>query len=231
MILKSVFHFHRANSPAVRSGFIRDVIIGLSDGLTIPFILVAGLSAVFDKSSFIIIAGIVVITAGSIAMSLGGYFVEKSEQDHFKNEDDRDPGYHESKKARDFFANLDLNTEVQDQAMLEREADKKRWSAFIKQYQLEPHTPDPKRAVRTAMNIGLSYIAGGIIPLCPYFFISDTMYAFRICAIATLCSLFIIGFCKSSITGANPLWSALKITLVGASSAAVAFAVAWFLGS
>ena len=229
MIMKSLFHNHKADFRENKSGFVRDLVIGLGDGLTIPFILAAGLSAAFDKSSFIIMAGIVAIAGGSIAMSLGGYFVEKSEQDHFKKEDEAEPGYDESKKARDFFANLDLGNELQDQAMLEREADKKRWSAFIDQYQLNQIKPDPKRAAKSALNIGLSYIAGGIIPLIPYFFIADALEALKISAIVTPACLFIVGFCKSSITGVNPFWSALKITGVGIAAAAAAFAVARLL--
>ncbi len=176
-------------------------------------------------------AGIIAVAAGSIAMGLGGYFVERSEQDHFKKEEERDPGHHESKKARDFFANLDLNTELQDQAMQEREADKKRWSAFIKEYQLGTHKHGAKRAAKTALNIGLSYIAGGIIPLLPYFFIDKPLEALKISAITTLFCLFIAGFYKGSITGDHPLWSALKITLAAAFVAAAAYAVARFLGT
>lgn len=229
--MKSIFHNRRADFPVIRSGFARDVIIGLNDGLTVPLILVAGLSAVSDKSNFIIMVGIVVIAAGSIAMGLGGYFTERSEQDHFKKEDESEPGHYESEKAREFFANLDLNKEIQDQAMQEREADKKRWSAFIKEFQLGTNKPGAKRAAKTALNIGLSYIAGGIIPLSPYFFIGEPLEALKISAITTLFCLFIAGFFKGSITGDHPLRSALKITLAGAFVAAAAYAVARFLGT
>lgn len=229
--MKSIFHNRRTDSPVSRSGFARDVIIGLNDGLSVPFILVSGLSAVADKTSFIIMAGMVAIAAGSFAMGLGGYFTERSEQDHFIKEDESEPGHHESEKAREFFANLDLNKEIQDQAMQEREADKKRWSAFIKEFQLGTNKPGAKRAAKTALNIGLSYIAGGIIPLSPYFFIGEPLEALKISAIATLFCLFIAGFFKGSITGDLPLWSALKITLAGAAVAAAAYTVARLLGT
>lgn len=176
-------------------------------------------------------AGIVVIAAGSIAMGLGGYFVERSEQDHFKKEDESEPGHNENEKAREFFANLDLNKELQDQAMQEREADKKRWSAFTKEFQLGTNKPEAKKAAKTALNIGLSYIAGGIIPLLPYFFIGEPLKAIKISAITTLFCLFIAGFFKGSITGDQPLRSAIKITLAGAFVAAAAYAVARFLGT
>jgi VIT1/CCC1 family predicted Fe2+/Mn2+ transporter len=227
--VKSIFHNRRADSPVSRSDFARDVIIGLNDGLSIPFILVSGLSAVTDKTSFIIMAGMVAIAAGSIAMGLSGYFTERSEQDHFIKEDENEPGFVENKKARDFFANLDLNTELQDQAMQEREADKKRWSAFIKQYQLGPHKPGAKRAVKTALIIGLSYIAGGMIPLLPYFITGEPLEALKNSAITTMCCLFTAGFLKSRLTGNHAFWSALKITLATASVAAAAYAVARYL--
>jgi VIT1/CCC1 family predicted Fe2+/Mn2+ transporter len=226
------FHNNFSNSHLKNSDLIRDVAIGMSDGLTIPFALAAGLSGAFDKSSSIIIAGIVAVAVGSIAMGLGGYLAGKAEQVHYKNEttgeydEVESPANKENEATMDFFANLDLSRELQEQAVQESEKDKERWAAFMKKYELGLDKPEPKQAAKTALIIWLSYIAGGIIPLSPYFFIAHSTEALEISVVATLVCLFVFGFFKSKMTGVKPIWGALKVTLIGAAAAAAAFGVA-----
>ena len=188
------------------SDLLRDVVIGMSDGLTVPFALAAGLSGAVDKSSIIVIAGIAEIAAGSIAMGLGGYLAGKTEQDHYRSEVKRE--YDEVENLR------------------HKEIDKDRWVDFMMKYELGLEKPDPKRATKSALNIGISYAAGGIIPLSPYFFIESSAEALKVSAVATLLCLFIFGFFKSKMTGVNPFWGALKVMLIGAVAAAAAFGVA-----
>jgi VIT1/CCC1 family predicted Fe2+/Mn2+ transporter len=204
----------------------------MSDGLTVPFALAAGLSGVVSSSSIIVIAGIAEICAGSIAMGLGGYLAGKTEQDHYKSEQRREYDevenlrHREIEETKEFFANIGLSAQLQQQATDEIAQDKDRWVDFMMKYELGLEKPDPKRATKSALNIGLSYIAGGIIPLSPYFFINDSTEALKISVIATLVCLFIFGFFKSKITGVNPLLGALRVTLIGAMAAAAAFGVA-----
>jgi vacuolar iron transporter family protein len=214
------------------SAFLRDVVIGMSDGLTVPFALAAGLSGAVDSSSIIVIAGIAEVAAGSIAMGLGGYLSGKTEQDHYVNEEKREHfevenlREREIEETKEFFANIGLSKEVQEQATKEIAQDKNRWVEFMMKYELGLDKPDPKRATKSALNIGLSYIAGGIIPLSPYFFISNSNEALKYSVVATLICLFIFGYFKSKMTGVNPLWGAIRVTLIGAIAAGAAFGIA-----
>jgi VIT1/CCC1 family predicted Fe2+/Mn2+ transporter len=214
------------------SDLITDVVIGMSDGLTVPFALAAGLSGAVDSTGIIVIAGIAEIAAGSIAMGLGGYLAGKTEQDHYNSELQRE--YYEVDNLRDreiaetkeFFANIGLSPELQDKATEEIAKDKKQWVDFMMKYELGLDEPDPKRATKSALNIGLSYIVGGIIPLSPYFFIHNSSEALKISVAATLVCLFVFGFFKSKVTGVQPFMGAIRVTLIGALAAGAAFAVA-----
>lgn len=211
---------------------LSDVVIGMSDGLTVPFALAAGLSGAVSNSDIIVIAGIAEIAAGSIAMGLGGYLAGKTEQDHYKSEVKREYDevenlrHREIEETKEFFANIGLSEELQNKATEEISQDKDRWVDFMMKYELGLDKPDPRRATKSALNIGLSYVAGGIIPLSPYFFIADSNEALKISVIATLACLFVFGYFKSKITGINPLMGALRVTMIGALAAAAAFGVA-----
>jgi vacuolar iron transporter family protein len=227
-------HLHHEHTEAhlKSSDALRDIVIGMSDGLTVPFALAAGLSGAVASSSIIVIAGIAEICAGSIAMGLGGYLAGKTEQDHYSSEQKREYDevenlrHREIEETKEFFANIGLSPALQEQATQEIAQDKDRWVDFMMKYELGLDKPDPKRATKSALNIGLSYIAGGIIPLSPYFFIADAAAALKISVVATLICLFVFGFFKSKITGINPWWGAVRVTLIGAMAAAAAFGVA-----
>ncbi|MBS1655962.1 MAG: VIT1/CCC1 transporter family protein [Bacteroidetes bacterium] len=214
------------------SDLLTDVVIGMSDGLTVPFALAAGLSGAVSNTSIIVIAGIAEICAGSIAMGLGGYLAGKTEQDHYDSEVKRE--YYEVDNLRDreidetkdFFASIGLSKELQDKATEEIAKDKDKWVEFMMKYELGLDKPDPKRATKSALNIGLSYIAGGLVPLSPYFFVDSPINGLKISVIVTLICLFIFGWFKSKITGVNAWWGALRVMLIGAAAAAAAFGVA-----
>lgn len=226
-------HDHHHKEEHLRSSdFLRDVVIGMSDGLTVPFALAAGLTGAVANSSIIVIAGIAEIVAGSIAMGLGGYLAGKTENDHYNSELKREydeveriPEM-EKKEVQDFFENLGLSKEVQLKATEEIAKDKKQWVDFMMKFELGLEKPDPRRATKSALNIGLSYAVGGIIPLSPYFFIADSREALKFSVVATLICLFIFGYFKSKITGVPILSGALKVMLTGALAAAAAFSVA-----
>ena len=214
------------------SEMLRDIVIGMSDGLTVPFALAAGLSGAVDSTSIIVIAGIAEVAAGSIAMGLGGYLAGKTEQDHYNSEEKRE--YHEVENLREieieetkeFFANIGLSKELQEKATAEIAMDKKQWVDFMMKYELGLEKPDPKRATKSALNIGLSYIVGGMVPLSPYFFVNSPLEGLKLSAIVTLISLFVFGFLKSRLTGINPWGGALRVMLIGAIAASAAFGVA-----
>jgi VIT1/CCC1 family predicted Fe2+/Mn2+ transporter len=225
-------HHDHVENHLKSSEALTDIVIGMSDGLTVPFALAAGLSAVAPTHT-IMIAGIAEICAGSIAMGLGGYLSGKTEQDHYKSEQKREYDevenlrHREIEETKEFFANIGLSPELQDKATEEIAQDKDRWVDFMMKYELGLEKPDPKRATKSAFNIGIAYVVGGIIPLSPYFFSSLTSFqALQISVVATLICLFIFGFFKSKITGVNAFWGALRVTFIGAMAAAAAFGVA-----
>jgi VIT1/CCC1 family predicted Fe2+/Mn2+ transporter len=219
------------------SSLLTDIVIGMSDGLTVPFALAAGLSGAFDSTTLIVVAGLAEIAAGSIAMGLGGYLAGKTEADHYQSELRREyeevetVPQQEKEEVRAFFGNLGLSEEVQEQAVEEMTKDKEKWVQFMMKYELGLDKPDPKRAHKSALNIGVSYIIGGIVPLSPYFFISQPIDALKLSAVVTLLCLFAFGYFKSKITGINPWAGALRVTLIGAIAAGAAFGVARLIES
>ena len=225
-------HLHHEEQHLKSSDLLTDVVIGMSDGLTVPFALAAGLSGAVDSTGIIVIAGIAEIAAGSIAMGLGGYLAGKTEQDHYNSELKREYyevenlRYKEVEETKEFFANIGLSEELQNRATEEIAKDKKQWVDFMMKYELGLNKPDPKRATKSALNIGISYAVGGLVPLSPYFFVQSPENGLKISAAVTLLCLFIFGFFKSKITGVNPWWGAVRVTMIGAIAAAAAFGVA-----
>lgn len=225
-------HHDHIENHLKSSDLLRDIVIGMSDGLTVPFALAAGLSGAVDSSKIVVIAGIAEIAAGSIAMGLGGYLAGKTEQDHYASEIKREYDeiehmrHREIQETKEFFANIGLSEEIQDKATEEISKDNDKWVDFMMKYELGLDKPDPKRATKSALNIGLSYVLGGIIPLSPYFFISDSRTALYYSVTATLCCLFLFGYFKSKITGIHAWLGALRVTMIGALAAAAAFGVA-----
>jgi VIT1/CCC1 family predicted Fe2+/Mn2+ transporter len=214
------------------SEVLRDIVIGMSDGLTVPFALAAGLSGAVSSTNLIVIAGLAEIAAGSIAMGLGGYLAGKTEVDHYNAELQRE--YREveqvpemeKEEVRTFFASLGLSRQIQEQAVEEVIKDKKKWVNLMMKYELGLDKPDPKRARKSAFNIGLSYIVGGLIPLSPYFFVSSGIEGLKISAVITLACLFSFGYFKSRLTGVNRWEGAIRVMIIGALAAGCAFAIA-----
>src|SRR5262245_2424738 len=184
------------------SDVLKDVVIGMSDGLTVLFMLAAGLSGAVDDTRIIVIAGIAEIAAGSIAMGLGGYLAGKTEQDHYNSEVKREYyevdnlRHREIEETKEFFANIGLSEELQDRATEEISRDKKQWVDFMMKYELGLEKPDPRRATKSALNIGISYIVGGLVPLSPYFFVHHPTDGLKISVVVTLLCLFIFGYFK-----------------------------------
>jgi len=230
-------HDHHHHEHHLKSSdALRDIVIGMSDGLTVPFALAAGLSGAVDSTSIIVIAGIAEIAAGSIAMGLGGYLAGKTEQDHYNSELKREYDEverlpeREKEEVREFFEHIGLSRTVQLQAVEEISQDKNKWVDFMMKYELGLEMPDPRRAAKSAMNIGFSYILGGLVPLSPYFFIENPLEALKISVFLTIICLFVFGFFKSKVTGINPWLGATRVALIGALAAAAAFLVAKLIG-
>lgn len=214
------------------SATIRDIVIGMSDGLTVPFALAAGLSGAIDTTRIIVTAGLAEIAAGSIAMGLGGYLAAKSDSEHYSSERAREeleviekPEV-EASEVAEVFQSYGL-TVVESRPIVE--ALRKTpvpWVDFMLRFELGLEKPDPKRALVSAATIAGSYIAGGFIPLGPYLLLNTASAALPISVITTLTALAIFGYIKGRFTGATPLRSALQTVLIGGLAAAAAFLIA-----
>jgi VIT1/CCC1 family predicted Fe2+/Mn2+ transporter len=229
-------HHDHVEKHLTSSETLTDIVIGMSDGLTVPFALAAGLSGAVSNVHLIVIAGIAEIAAGSIAMGLGGYLAGQTEQEHYASELKREYDeienlpHIEREEVREFFEGLGLSKTVQEQAVEELIKDKDRWANFMMKHELGLEKPDPKRAGKSAFNIGASYIVGGLIPLSPYFFVEDGLSGLKISAVVTLICLFIFGFFKSKLTGTPPLKGGIKVAVIGAIAAGFAFGIAKLIG-
>ena len=216
------------------SEIVRDIVIGMSDGLTVPFALAAGLTGAAQGNAVIVTAGLAEIIAGSIAMGLGGYLAGKTEIDHYDSELKREyyevDHYPEKEKeeVREVFEDYGLSPDSQIKIVDELAKDKDKWVKFMMRFELGLEKPDINRARQSALTIGISYIIGGIVPLSSYFsvFTDKPQDGFFYSCIVTAITLFIFGYFKTKIIGQPPLMGAIKILMIGALAAASAYFVA-----
>lgn len=224
-------HFHK-EEHFNSSQLVTDIVIGMSDGLTVPFALAAGLSGAVHDTHIIVIAGLAEIAAGSIAMGLGGYLAGKTEIDHYNSELKREEWEvdhlpeREKEEVRVIFEEMGMSPATQKLVVDEMANDKAKWVEFMMRYELGLEQPDPKRARNSALNIGLSYVVGGMVPLSPYYFTHDPIEGLKYSAIITVMCLFIFGYFKAKATGQQPLQGAFKVMLIGSVAAAAAFFIA-----
>jgi VIT1/CCC1 family predicted Fe2+/Mn2+ transporter len=214
------------------SEIVRDIVIGMSDGLTVPFALAAGLSGIANSTAIVITGGLAEIAAGSIAMGLGGYLAARSDVEHYASERETERREVELIPAKEIEEVEDVLLEYgldKDQSTLVAKALSLRpeaWINFMMRFELGLEEPDPKRALKSALTIGLSYILGGLIPLTPYMLISSPGSALIFSVVFTLVALLIFGYVKGRFTGAHPLRSALQTALIGGLAAGAAFGLA-----
>jgi VIT1/CCC1 family predicted Fe2+/Mn2+ transporter len=211
---------------------VRDIVIGMSDGLTVPFALAAGLTGAISQSRLIVTAGFAEIAAGSIAMGLGGYLAARGDAEHYAHEQAREEREivelpeAEAREVTDIFRTYGLSPEESATVVASLSRRPKDWVAFMMRFELGLEKPDPARAWRSALTIAGAYIAGGVIPLSAYLMIADAHVALRLSALVTLGALAAFGAVKGRFTGVPMLRSALQTSLIGGLAAAAAFAIA-----
>ena len=211
---------------------VRDIVIGMSDGLTVPFALAAGLSGAIDSTGIIVTAGLAEIAAGSIAMGLGGYLAARSDAEHYASERRREELEVKEKTAIEreevavMFRGYGLTDEHIAPVLTAFENNPRAWVDFMMRFELGLEEPDPRRALFSALTIAGAYMAGGMVPLSPYFFSATPQGALLFSVVSTLIALGVFGFFKGRFTGANPLRSGLQTMLVGGLAAAAAFGLA-----
>jgi VIT1/CCC1 family predicted Fe2+/Mn2+ transporter len=211
---------------------VRDVVIGMSDGLTVPFALAAGLSGAVASTKLIVIAGLAEIAAGSIAMGLGGYLAARTDSEHYHAEEEREYReivelpVQEEREVAEVFEGYGLTPEQAAPVVAAIRSDPKRWVDFMMRYELGLEAPDPRRAVRSAATIAISYIVGGMIPLSPYFAAATVIRGLWISMVVTLIALFVFGYVKGRLTGIHPLRGGIRTVVICGLAAGAAFALA-----
>jgi VIT1/CCC1 family predicted Fe2+/Mn2+ transporter len=211
---------------------VRDIVIGMSDGLTVPFALTAGLSGAVASNTIVITAGIAEIIAGSIAMGLGGYLAGKTEYDHYFAERKRE--YYEvetvpekeKREIEEILADYGISAEIKKKFVDELALDKDKWVNFMMKFELNLEEPHINRARNSAITIALAYILGGFIPLSSYFFTALPAQGLYYSAGVTLFALLVFGYYKSKATGQEPIKGAAKTAFIGVLAAASAFLIA-----
>ncbi len=225
-------HMH-VESHFEASDTVRDVVIGMADGLTVPFALAAGLTGTaMATSKLVVIAGLAEIAAGSIAMGLGGYLAARTDRDHYESERAREVRetvelpQKEREEVADVFRAFGMSEEHIKPVVDAISADQKRWVDFMMRFELGFEEPDPLRARNSAVTIALSYILGGMVPLSAYMLVDNLQSALLWSVAVTLVALFIFGYVKGKLTGVAPLRGGMQTVVIGGLASAAAFGLA-----
>lgn len=214
------------------SELVRDVVIGMSDGLTVPFALAAGLSGAVNSTHVVVLAGLAEIAAGSIAMGLGGYLAARGDEEHYGNERLREEREivertkDEEDEIYEIFEAYGVSREESDSVLQALKRNPKAWVDFMMRFELGLEEPEKHRATQSALTIALSYVAGGFIPLVPYMILADGLRALSFSVGITLMALLLFGGVKGRLTGAGILRSGLQTMCIGGLAAGVAYALA-----
>lgn len=218
------------------SDVVRDIVIGMADGLTVPFALAAGLSGAIEQTGIIVTAGLAEIAAGSIAMGLGGYMAAKSDAEHYAKEREREKRevaeipHEEMREVAEVFMEYGLTEDETWPIVQALKRQPKNWIDFMMRFELGLEKPNPSRAITSALTIAGAYIAGGFVPLAPYIFAPTASAALMWSIVLTLIALLVFGFVKGRFTGTRPVRSALQTALIGSVAAGAAFAIARMIG-
>jgi len=214
------------------SALVRDIVIGMADGLTVPFALAAGLSGAISSTAIIVTAGLAEIAAGALAMGLGGYLAARTDLEHFQSELQREKNEIEElpeterAEVRQILREHGLDSRLAETVAAAITSDPKRWINFMMRFELGLQEPEAGREFKSAVTISGAYIAGGLLPLAPYFLLGSVSRALPVSVTLTLAALVIFGAVKGHFTGVAPARSALQTALVGTLAAAAAFAIA-----
>lgn len=229
-------HHHHHEHHVKSSEALRDFVIGMSDGLTVPFALAAGLAGAVDSTAIIVTAGVAEIAAGAIAMGLGGYLGARTEQDHYASERKREfrevecVPHIEAKEVGDILHEFGVPAEQVPVVVEGIRRNPSKWVDFMMKFELGLEQPDPRRLVQSPLIIGGAYAIAGFVPLFPYMIIPHVHEALPVSIVMSLAALFAFGAFKGYFTGQKIFKSALQTTLIGSIAAAAAFMIAGSIG-
>ena len=212
---------------------VRDVVIGMSDGLTVPFALAAGLSGAAVASKVVVTAGMAEIAAGAIAMGLGGFLASRSDSEHYASERRREAEETvkvpetEAQEITDIFRTYGIEPAESAPVVAALRRNPEAWVNFMMRFELGLEQPEPTRARNSAFTIGGAYVAGGIVPLLPYMLLPTLQQALWCSVGTTMLALLVFGYIKGRFTGAPATRSALQTVGIGGLAATAAFLLAW----
>ena len=236
-IKSSTLHVPHTERHFRASDTVRDVVLGMADGLTVPFALAAGLSGALaattaNANAIVVTAGLAEIVAGSIAMGLGGYLSARAERDHYESERRREeteiiekPG-HERREIVEIMQAYGVSEAESAPLIAALERQPERWRDFMMRFELGLEEPDPRRARNSALTIALAYVVGGLVPLSPYFVASSLVPGLIASTSVTLVALFGFGWLKGRFTGMPALASGVQTLVIGGLAALAAFTIA-----
>jgi len=228
-------HHHAHHHHEKHSGntiALRDIVVGFSDGLTVPFALAAGLSGAVHSNAIIITAGMAEIVAGTISMGLGGFLAGQTEVEYYAGEKKREEKevkeipQEEEKEVKEILSAYGISPKLQDEMASELSKDHSKWVDFMMRFELGLEKPDPRQGFFSALRIGFSYMAGGLVPLSAYFFCADPFQGLKISAAMTIASLVLFGYWKAQLSGQDRLKSTLTVAFTGIAAAGAAFGIA-----
>lgn len=221
--------FSKKDQPGNAYKPFTDIVIGISDGLIIPFAIITGLSVIAANNAFVVKGGMLVIVVGAIILGVGGFFAAQSRQESFAqrtSEEEALTKKEELEKTLHLFKQLDLGQDMQDQAAEVIENDSNEWKAYLQKHEAELEIAESSQLPKTALIIGCSFAIGGTFPLLPYLYFTNKADAFFWSCVVTLAALMVVGFIKSKVNKEPLLWGTFRLVLLGGVAAAVAFAVA-----
>jgi VIT1/CCC1 family predicted Fe2+/Mn2+ transporter len=230
-------HHHHYHPEGHFTGgeLVRDAVLGMADGLTVPFALAAGLTGAIDSTGIIVTAGAAEIAAGSIAMGLGGYLAARSQAEHYARErrreqiEVRETPSAEMEEITEIFSRYGITAAESAPVVNALRRRPQAWVDFMMRFELGLERPDPRRALVSALTIGGAYVVGGLIPLAPYMVLASTTTALLVSTAVTLIALAVFGFVKGQFTGLKPVRAATQTVLIGGLAAGVAYALARLL--
>lgn len=238
MTLPPDHHQHNHKESHFTGGpFVRDVVLGMSDGLTVPFALAAGLASATSSHSIIVTAGLAEIAAGAIAMGLGGYLAGRSEVEHYAREKRREEREihslpdEEEDEIIEIFGGYGIKPEESQVIVKALRRNPDHWRDFMMKFELGLEEPDPKRAWRSAVTIGGAYVVGGFIPLLPYMGLVSPDQALSTSVVVTLVALFAFGWVKGRLSGTGTWKGAFRTMAIGGAAAFAAYSIAKLVGS
>ncbi|MGH7739926.1 MAG: VIT1/CCC1 transporter family protein [bacterium] len=230
-------HDHHSEKHSGSGLALRDIVVGVSDGLTVPFALAAGLSGAVHSNAIILTAGMAEIVAGTISMGLGGFLAGQTEVEYYDGEKSREERevreipHEEEQEIKDLLSTYGISSKLQSEVASELSQDHSKWVDFMMRFELGLEKPDPRQGLFSAIRIGISYMLGGLVPLSAYFFSADPLQGLKFSAAMTIASLLLFGYWKAHLSGQDRLKSTITVAVTGILAAGAAFGIARLINS